>query len=287
MSQASLVFDVGPAQFEKQVIEASRQHPIVVDFWAAWCAPCLMLGPLLERVVLSYGGQFRLARVNVEQHSQAAQQYGIQAIPAVKVFREGKVVSEFLGAVPEAQIKQALERALPGEADQLLAEADQLRAGGMAAAARQKYQQALESSPEHARALLRLAELAVEAGEPEEARSLLARLPQGSPEWQEGRGLAAQVEFMAECADAGGPEQAATAAREDPEAPHAHYQLACCLAAEGRYQEALEEFLGTLRLDRDFRSGAAKEAVLRVFRLAGEESEMVRQYRQQLASILF
>jgi putative thioredoxin len=287
MSEVPVVFDVGPGEFEQRVIEASRDGPIVVDFWAAWCAPCLMLGPLLERVVRSYGGRFRLARVDVEQHQEEAQRYGIQAIPAVKVFRDGKVVSEFLGAVPEGHIRRALDQALPSEADRLVAEGDQLRARGSVSAAREEYQQALESSPEHARALLRLAELAVEAGEPEEARSFLNRLPQGSPEWEEGRALAARVAFTAECARAGGLEPTEAALREDPQAPQAHYQMACCLAAEERYEEALQQFLETLRLDRDFRSGAAKEAVLRVFKLAGEESEMVRQFRRRLASILF
>jgi len=287
MSEVSVVFDVGPGEFEQRVIEASGDGPIVVDFWAAWCGPCLMLGPLLERVVRSYGGRFRLARVDVEQHQEEAQRYGVQAIPAVKVFREGKVVSEFLGAVPEAQVRQALERALPGEADQLLAEADQLRAEGKAAAARQKYREVLKSSSDHPRALLRLAEVSAEAGELEEAQNLLAKLPPGSPEWEEGRALAARVAFSAECARAGGLEPTEAALREDPQVPQAHYQLACCLAAEGRYQEALQQLLETLRLDRDFRSGAAKDAVLRVFKLAGEESEMVRQFRRRLASILF
>ncbi|MCK4298119.1 MAG: tetratricopeptide repeat protein [Planctomycetes bacterium] len=287
MSEAPLVFDVGPGEFEEQVMEASRQHPIVVDFWAAWCAPCLMLGPLLERVVRSYGGRFRLARLDVEQHQEEAQRYGIRGIPAVKVFRDGKVVSEFVGALPEGHIRRALDQALPGEADESAREGDRLGADGSVSEARERYEQALESTPNHPGALLRLAQLAAQEDQPEEARSLLARIPEGSPEWEEGRRLAVQVEFTAECGGAGGREQIEARVREDPEVPQAHYQLACCLAADGRYQEALEEFLQTLRLDRDFRSGAAKEAVLRVFRLVGEENEMVREYRRQLASILF
>ena len=285
MSEAPLVFDVGPGEFEEQVMEASRQHPIVVDFWAAWCAPCLMLGPLLERVVRSYGGRFRLARLDVEQHQEEAQRYGIRGIPAVKVFRDGKVVSEFVGALPEGHIRRALDQALPSEADESAPYG--LGADGSVSEARERYEQALESTPNHPGALLRLAQLAAQEDQPEEARSLLARIPEGSPEWEEGRRLAVQVEFTAECGGAGGREQIEARVREDPEVPQAHYQLACCLAADGRYQEALEEFLQTLRLDRDFRSGAAKEAVLRVFRLVGEENEMVREYRRQLASILF
>jgi len=176
MSKAELVFDVGPGEFEEQVIEASRQHPIVVDFWAAWCTPCLMLGPLLERVVNSYAGRLRLARVDVEQHQEEARRYGIQGIPAVKVFRDGKVVSEFVGALPEGHIRRALEQALPSEADESAREGDRLQADGSASEARDRYEQALESTPNHPGALLRLAQLAAQEDQLETARAGTYRL---------------------------------------------------------------------------------------------------------------
>jgi putative thioredoxin len=159
--------DVTDATFATEVLERSKQVPVVVDLWAPWCAPCRMLGPILERVVAAQGGAVALAKVNVDENPQIAQSFQVQSIPAVFALRDGRVVDSFIGAQPEAAVQEFVSRLLPSEADLLAAQGDEasLRA-------------ALAIDPGHERATVALAELLIDKGEREEALALLARVPE-------------------------------------------------------------------------------------------------------------
>lgn len=164
-----MVTDVTDATFEQDVVLRSTQVPVVVDLWAAWCGPCRTLGPVLEKVVAETNGQVELAKVDVDASPQVAAAFGVQSIPAVYALKDGKVVDSFIGALPEAQVREFVARLAPPES-----ETDRLAAKGDEAS----YRQALELDPSHERSVIGLAELLVARGDSEEALALLARVPE-------------------------------------------------------------------------------------------------------------
>jgi putative thioredoxin len=172
--------DVTDATFETTVIERSKEVPVVVDLWAPWCGPCRTLGPIIERVVESKAGAVELAKVNIDENPQVAAAFQVQSIPAVYALRDGKVVDGFVGALPEAQVAEFLDRLVPApsEADQLVERGDEA-----------SLRQALDLQPDHPAAVIALAGLLVDRSEPEEALALLARIP----ETAEARALAARA----------------------------------------------------------------------------------------------
>ncbi|KPK65063.1 MAG: hypothetical protein AMK73_04040 [Planctomycetes bacterium SM23_32] len=287
MAAGPHVFDVAPGGFEQQVIAASAERPVVVDFWAEWCAPCRALGPVLERVVGSYEGRAALARVNVDEDPQTAARYGVQGIPAVKVFRDGRIAGEFMGALPEPEVRRILGAVLPSATDELVSEGDRLMEEGRLEDAERCYEQALEGDGGHTGAMLRLATLAVERGEQERARELLTRIEEDAPEHKAALGLLARIEFGETAERVGGRSACQARLAERPDDLDARYELACCLAAEGDYEGALEQFLQVLAADRHYHDQAPKDAMLRIFSLVGSRSDLADRYRRQLAGVLY
>jgi putative thioredoxin len=287
VSDSGPAIDVGPGEFDRRVVQESFQRPVVVDFWAEWCAPCRALGPVLERVVDSFGGRALLARVNIEQDQEAAVRYGVQSIPAVKVFRDGQIVTEFVGALPEPDVRRILEAVLPSPADELVAEGDERLTAGDAEAAEGLFRKALGQQADHPGATLRLASLALERGAEEEAREMLGRIDESADEHDAALALLARIEFGETCAAAGGRAACAERLAADGGDLDARHELACCLAADGDYARALEEFLAVVTADRGFRDGAAKQAMVRIFSLVGSRSELADAYRKRLASALY
>lgn len=287
MPEQSPVFEVRTEDFDRKVVAASAEVPIVVDFWAEWCAPCRSLGSVLERVVASYEGRVRLAKVNVDEQPRLAARFGVRGIPAVKIFRDGEVATEFTGALPEADVHRLLESVVPSPADRLVARARKQRDAGEGEAAEELFRNALREDSDHAGALLGLAELVLARGRTEEARQLLSRIGEGSPEREAAEGLLSRIEFDRVCGEHGGPAVCEERARENPDELSALYHFGCCLAAHGEYESALQQFLAVLTVDRTFMDGAAREAVLRVFSLVGPRSELATTYRRKLAAVLY
>ena len=282
-----LIFEVRPQDFDRGVLEASRERPVVVDFWAPWCAPCRVLGPALERVVASLGGRALLAKVNIEQDLSFASKWGITGIPAVKVFKDGKIIGEFVGALPEPEVRRQLSAILPSEADELVAEADQLASGGDWPEAEARYREALAVNPHHVRASVRLAEEALVREDYEEAKKLVSKAASATPQDPEVEALLGRMWFIEQCEESGGMALCNRKQSEDPQDLTARFNWACCLAAQGAYGDALDGFLELVRADRRYGKGAPREAMVRIFFILGEQNELARQYRQRLARELY
>jgi putative thioredoxin len=259
--------EVTDQTFQSDVLDESFRRPVVVDFWAAWCQPCRMIGPVLERLAEEHHGQFVLAKLDVDANPQASYAFRIQSIPAVKAFRDGRLVSEFVGAIPEQAIRQWLLPLLPSEADRLAAEGDRLEQEGKTEEAERRYRRALEAQQGHARASMSLGRLAAGRGDLAEARRLLEPL---RPDPEVERILAAV--------------SVSEWASPDGEGPLAEAERA---ASEGRFGEALEVFLAAVQNGSDQEKQAAREAMLKVFAVLGEDDALTQEYRRKLAAALF
>lgn len=281
------IIEVSDYDFDEQVIQRSYTTPVVVDFWAPWCGPCRMIGPVLERLARQADGQWMLAKLNVDHNQQTAARYGIQGIPAVKGFRDGRVVAEFVGAVPEPQIRRFLDQLLPSEADRLTRQAQALEKAGRLAEAEAMYRQALSQDGYHASALLGLGRVLFRQDRYEEAQAVLQQVPMHLPERAEAENWLARVNFRQQAALTGGEVEARRRLAANPDDLDARLDLASALASKGSYREALEGLLEVVRRDRGSYRERARQAMLSIFSLLGDNHELTQEYRPQLAMLLF
>jgi putative thioredoxin len=279
------VFDTSDSRFETDVVERSKRVPVVIDFWAPWCGPCRTLGPLLERLADEHAGAFLLAKVNVDENPGLAQGFGASSIPMVLGLRDGQVVSEFVGALPEAGVRDFLARVLPSAADTLAAQALALRAAGQLAEAEAAFHRALELDPRCDRALLGLAHFHADRQQDDDALALLDHVAPGTPARNDADRLAAAIRIQ----QVGGADEATLRIKvnADPKDMESRFTLAQVLAAAARYDEALDMYLEIVKHDRRFRDDAARKAMLDIYELLGPDNEIVDRSRTALASVLF
>jgi putative thioredoxin len=244
--------DATTATFEREVLEASKSLPVIVDFWAPWCAPCRALAPVLEKLAAEYAGRVKLVKVNTDENPELASAFGIRSIPAVFGFRDGRPAAQFLGALPEGQVRAFIEKLLPSASELALERAERMFGEG------------------------RL----------DDAEQELAKV-RADPDWD--ARVEALRRGIADAREAeGGPGEAELRARlaADPTDHEARLALAARHAAARRWREALEELLEIVRRDKDWRDGEARKRMLAIFNLAGD-ADLVSDYRRKLASALY
>jgi putative thioredoxin len=277
--------DVSEDNFESEVIERSTEVPVLVDFWAPWCGPCKTLGPLLEKLADEYNGEFRLAKVNVDENQNLAGVFGIQGIPAVKLFKDGDLASEFTGALPEPMLREFLTKFLPSAADKEADQAAQLEAEGKTNEAKAAYQAILNSDPNHAKALLGLGRIALNEGDAEVALQHLESISLVDDARKEADRLIARLKLQSGAAD--NENALREKVKADPKNIAVRYELAQALAGTEKYEEALKEFLGIVRADRNFDDDGARKAMVQIFEVLGPDDPLTDQYRSELAKVLF
>lgn len=288
-----IIKDSTDMSFMADVIEASKETPVVVDFWAPWCGPCKQLMPVLERVVKDAKGAVKMVKVNIDDNPGVAGQLGVRSIPAVFAFKDGQPVDGFQGGQPESELKKFVAR-LSGESDPaeeaatLVARAKDSLAAGDPGGAAQDYAQALSLNPESAEALAGLARLYLQSGNEDGAAELIAQAPASITEHPEIAAVRSQL-TLAEEAPAAPDETAelAAAVNANPDDLDARLALAKALAGSGRNGEAVEHLLYSVRKNRAYKGEAARLFLLTIFEAEGAESEVSVQGRRELSSILF
>lgn len=279
--------DVDTASFEQQVLEASKTVPVVVDFWAPWCAPCKVLKPILEKLAAEYGGRFKLAKVNSDDNQALAAAFGVRSIPDVMAFRDGKPLSHFLGALPESQVRAFIDGVLPKPSALEQARAAALRAAGDFEAAIAALRSALALDPSNDPARLDLAELLVAHASADEAEAMLAAV-RPNIDWDARvDALRAAVSFAR--MRASGTTEATLAAKltANPADHAARFALAELHAGAHRYREALDALIEIVRRDKDWGDGAARKQVINIFNLVESDDALVSEYRKKFASALY
>ncbi len=278
MNASNYIVDVNESDFEYEVVAYSQNTPVVVDFWAPWCVPCKTLGPLLERLAEDAKGAFRLARVNVDENQNLAVRFGVRSIPAVKGFLHGGVVSEFVGAQPEPKVREFIRGLAPSPADLLLEKANSLASLHQWAQAETTFRQALEEGSRDSGALLGLAKSLLGQGRTDEARPILERFPV-SKEFNTAQSLLPLAEAMDDFKRG--------KVDEDEDGLAAAYHNALRLASRGNIPSSLDGLLDILRQEKNYRSGNARKVFLGLLELLGEDDPQTRQYRSDLAMVLF
>ncbi|MDX1740794.1 MAG: thioredoxin [Rhodothermales bacterium] len=264
--------------FQEDVLSASHDTPVLVDFWAPWCGPCQVLGPVLEGLAQESEGRWKLAKVNTDQHQELAMRYGIRGIPAVKLFMDGKVVDEFTGALPRHAVEQWLERVIPSEGRLLADQAIEALAEGREDEARALLGEALETNPGDAAAAVVLARLDVFES-PEKATALLADMEVTEPSIAQ---AAEGIQVLARLLSLNGSTDGL------PDGPgREDYAKGIAALQDRDFDGALDAFISVIVKDRFYDDDGARKACLAIFGVLGEDSETTRAHRRQFNMALY
>jgi putative thioredoxin len=280
--------------FAADVIEASREVPVIVDFWAPWCGPCKQLGPLIEKVVNEAKGAVKLVKVNIDENQEIARQLRIQSIPTVYAFKNGQPVDGFMGAIPESQIRAFVQQLTGGaaghdHAEEILAMADEAFAAGDIAAAAQAYGHVLQDEPGHPKAVAGLARCYLKSGDIERARSTLQLVRPDGLNDEAIRAIDAELKLKEQASAAPVADTSAQRAKvdADPNDHQARYDYALALDAAGDRAGAIAQLLESIKRDRKWNEGAARAHLLTLFDALGPADPLTLDARRRLSSILF
>jgi putative thioredoxin len=277
------VFDVDQDNFETEVLQASLQTPILVDFWATWCGPCKTLGPMLEKLAAEFNGAFRLAKLDVDKHQQLAAMFGIRSIPTVMLVKDGQILDGFAGALPEGQLREFLSRHLqPADG----APADEPETVESPEQAINRLQQAIAAEPDNAELKLDLALALMRAGMADAAEVELAALPANLAHDSRATRLRSQLDLARALKGAPSLPELQQRVQTDAGDWQARDLLGVRLLLEGDAAAGLEQFLAILERARDWNDGAAKKRLLAAFATL-DDADLVGRYRRRMASLLF
>jgi len=287
---AELIKDTTTADFMRDVVEASREVPVLVDFWAPWCGPCRQLTPVLEKAVRAGKGAIRLVKLNIDEHPQIPAQMGVQSIPAVFAFQDGKPVDGFMGALPESRIDAFIERLIGapgGDAAAKLEDAEAALASGDLNKAAQAFGEILQDDRENAEALAGLTKCYIKTGDLSRAEQTLALVPPAKAESAAVASARAALELQRKAPKVGDVESLRAKVEADPADAQARFDLALALNAKGDRMAALDALLALIAKNRMWNDDAARKQLLQFFDAWGASDPATVAGRQRLSSLLF
>ena len=286
-----LIKDTTTATFVKDVIETSRKVPVLVDFWADWCGPCKQLTPVIEKVVRSYGGKVRLVKMNIDQHPSIPGQLGVQKLPTVMAFRDGRPLDGFMGVQPESAIKTFIDRLLgddaAGELEAVLTTGEEAFDTGDIQGAAEIYASILEENREEPGALAGLARCYLKTGDVARAEQTIALVPPDKRKNPAVAAVHAAIELAHKAAEAGDTAELEARVTANPTDHQARIDLATALAAGGKKPEAVDHLLESFRRDRNWNEQAARKQLVQLFEAWGPKDAATIEGRRRLSSLLF
>ena len=277
----------GAATFQQDAIEASGDRLVLVDFWAAWCGPCRSLAPVLEKLAAEYQGSMKLVKVDTDREQALSMQFGIRSLPTVLFFREGRVVDQFMGVLPESAIRAKIDQYASSPHELALAEARDLYQNGKTEEAKEILGKLMDSMPDTDAPRLQLMAWLSGEGDMDGAAAMAESISREGRESPEYKSFQATLGFQQAGGDAPDRDELAASLAEDPGNLDVRYRLARLLISKQEYASAMDHLLEIIRRDRSFENDGARKTMLRVFELLGGKGDLVSEYRTRLSRTLF
>ena len=286
MSESPYIHNVGVNNFQQVVLETSINKPVLVDFWADWCQPCQTIMPMLAKLAEEYGGKFELAKVNADQEQELAAHFGIKSLPTMKLFYQGQIVDEKVGAVPESEVRAMLDKHIVSESQKFIQAATMAYQQGQTEQALEMLNQALANDPDNAELKVTIAQLVYAEGDSDSAVALLDSLDEEGAKLDGAIKLRAEMNMAAQLAGLAPLEEIEQRLTNNPGDLEALLQKSRHLTAQGDYDNAMECLLDIMRRDRDYGDDAGRKGLLELFDMLGGEHPSVQKYRRKLFTLL-
>ena len=287
MAESPHIIDATLENFQQTVLETSMSVPVLVDIWADWCEPCKQLTPILERLAEAYQGAFVLAKVNADEQRELAGHLQVRTLPTVKIVKEGQLVDEFNSALPEGQVREILDKHVDGPPESEQDKARRLWEEGRLEEARQVLVGLNQQNPEDYDILIDLARIQSELGEMDSAREILSSLPAEEQMRPGAKQLIARFEFLDQAGDLPSEQELTERLEKDPGDCEAMNQLATHLILKNDNEGAMELLIRSVQTEKDFQEGEAKNTLIKLFDLLGNQDPLVRQYRRRLFAMMY